>query len=1132
MQRYDAVNWTNLTISGIPTSTQTIITGATPTTSNDYIIGERFNPNGLYNAVTGAMNWNNSANWIRYRTGTITSTLGNPVITGGGTIFTSEIIPGDVILLQTNPGSPLGTVLTVDNDGQITLTAGATATSVNASFGIRALPDVNDEVNIGNPFIAGAAVNVNLDVSGDTVYRLIFTRMAFSNTLTHTGANILNIIGNANIKQPSSAANTNSWNINAGSATLGGNLTIGSNDGTAGKISGVNITSGILSIGTNLVFYSTLAANAVMDLSGGDATVNLRGNFTLTNTGSYCGTFTPGASSTFNYNKTSAGQTVNLTTVAPAVTYCNLHLNNTNAAGATIITNITTTNVTGNLRVQSGLFNNGGFAIAGNGTRTFSVDNGATFQMNGTAVFPTGFGTFTFGVTSITEYWQTNAQTVVAVSSPGYGRLYCQPSANGITQTMPATTVNVQDNLVIGNSTNTGTLAGTATTSLNVLGSILINANGTFNATNINTFCGINWTNNGTFTPGTKTVTFNGSGNQMINGSSATQTFYNVTVDNQGGILSTNPGVTSINTNNITLAVTNAGTFTSPATLNLNALTTSSITLAGGTFTAGSLITIRGNWTNNGGTFNHNNGLVQFVQGTDPQNINGTANTQSFYDLEINKSAGVVNVSGSTTTLNITNNFTQTAFGLNTSAATTLNVENNFTITSGTFTPCNNIYVGGNIVRNGGTLTWGTNVTLNGSVQQSISGTSAIPNFTNLTVNNTFPVTAITLNTPITVNGTFTLTDGHLITDATNIFTLGADATVSVPVTQPARDSTFIRGPMINTVATTLAVTKIFPVGKDSLSHRVDLLITQSAVTSTKYTGEYLNTSAWALGWSLSGSLTHVSNIGQWEITKGAGAGVASASVKLYFVSEDDVTDPAFLRVAKGDPTSWADIGGTGTGSPSGDITSTVNFTTFSRFSLANGVGGSNGLPIELLSFDATLRSNVVDLIWSTASEINNDYFTLERSVNAIEFESIARIKGMGNSNVINNYSFTDYEPYYGINYYRLRQTDYDGKNTVSNIISVNLKPISLPLSFVVYPNPVSKGENPTLKISDFKAEKEVIVVVINMPGQELYSKVLITDYTGNSVTAIDLENRLPAGTYLIIGTSLNQIYKKYLIIN
>jgi len=96
----------------------------------------------------------------------------------------------------------------------------------------------------------------------------------------------------------------------------------------------------------------------------------------------------------------------------------------------------------------------------------------------------------------------------------------------------------------------------------------------------------------------------------------------------------------------------------------------------------------------------------------------------------------------------------------------------------------------------------------------------------------------------------------------------------------------------------------------------------------------------------------------------------------------------------------------------------------------------------------------------------------------------------------------------------------------------VNLKPISLPLSFVVYPNPVSKGENPTLKISDFKAEKEVIVVVINMLGQELYSKVLITDYTGNSVTAIDLENRLPAGTYLIIGTSLNQIYKKYLIIN
>ncbi|OFX28367.1 MAG: hypothetical protein A2X08_10845 [Bacteroidetes bacterium GWA2_32_17] len=1042
MQRYDAVNWTNLTISGIPTSTQTIITGATPTTSNDYIIGERFNPNGLYNAVTGAMNWNNSSNWIRYRTGTISSTLGNPVITGGGTIFTTEIIPGDIILIQSNPGVQLGTVSTVDNDGQITLTAGATATSVNASFGIRALPDVNDEVNIGNPFIAGAAVDVTLDVSGVTIYRLIFTRMAFSNTLTHSGGNELNITGNVNIKQPTSA-NTNSWNIDAGTATAGGNITIGSNVATANYISKINLTTGTISIGTNLIFSSPVAANAVMDLSGGAATVNLSGNFMLTNAGSYRGTFTPGASSTFNYNKNSAGQTVNLTTVAPAVTYCNLHLNNTDATGATIITNITTTNVTGNLRVQSGLFNNGGFAIAGNGTRTFSVDNGATFQMNGTAVFPTGFGTFTFGVTSITEYWQTNAQTIKVIASPGYGRLYCQPSANGITQTMPAATVNVQGNLVIGNSTNTGTLAGTATTTLSVLGSILINANGTFNAANINTFCGINWTNNGTFTPGTKTVTFNGSGNQAINGSSATQTFYNVIVDNQGGILSTNPGVTSINTNNITLAVTNVGTFTSPATLNLNALTTSSITLAGGTFTAGSLITIRGNWTNNGGTFNHNNGLVQFVLGTNPQNINGTANTQSFYDLEINKSAGVVNVSGSTTTLNITNNFTQTAFGLNASGLTTLNIGNNFTITSGTFTPCNNIYVGGNIVRNGGTLTWGTNVTLNGSVQQSISGTSAIPNFTNLTVNNTFPVTAITLNTPITANGIFTLTDGHVVTDAVNILTLGANATVVTPSSRPASDSTFVRGPMINTVATTLAVTKYFPVGKDNISHYAELNITHAAVTSTKYTGEYINSSASDLGWTLPGTIERVSNIGHWNINKGAGANAVSAYVNLYYLdSYDGVTDYNNLKVAKGDPNSWSDIGGTpildGFGFPIG-ITSIVNFTTFSRFSLANGLGGTNPLPINLLSLTATCNSRNVLIKWVTASETNNSYFTIEKSYDGNKFTPISTVDGAGTTTQTTLYSLTDENAFDkgNILYYRLKQTDYDGKSSTSEVVAV-----------------------------------------------------------------------------------------------
>lgn len=1143
-QQYNAVSWSTLTVSGTPTSTSTVLSavpGTSAPTSRDYIIGERFNPNGLYNAVTGAMNWNLSSNWIRYRTGQIISTLGDPIIYGVSTIFTTEIVPGDVILSQNAPGTALGTVLSVDNDGQITLTAGATATT-SFSYGIQAIPGITDEVNIGNPYIAGAAVTVTLDIPS-TIYKLIFTRMAFSNTLIHGAANVLTTTNNVVLNQPSTAVNTNTWNIAAGSATIGGNLMIGSNDATASRIAKAMMTTGTLTISTNLVFYmspnAAAAANAIMDLSGGACTLNMSGNFTLTNTGTNWGTFTPGASSTVNYNKTTGTQTVNLTTIAPAVKYFNLYFNNTSAAGATISTAISTTNVVGNLRVQSGKFTYGGaLTITGNGGRTFEVASGATFEMTASASFPTGFGTFTFGPTSITQYHQNVNKNISIVASPGYGHLQLQPTVNAGWFTFVAGTTFVQGNMDLGNGVNTGigisTAAATAIT-VDVIGNITLFPNTGFSINNFTNTpavkIGGDWTNNGgTFTPGARTVTFSGTGAQQINGTQATQTFYNVIVTKTAGTtLSVGGSTTTLTTNNLTI---NSGTLSSPATLNINSTDNAVLTLAAAGSMDGnaSSISITGNWVNNGGVFNAGTSTVNFT-GLTARQINGTAVSQTFNHVIINKTNVTVSTGGSTTTIT-SNDFTLSDG--NYTAPATMNITGNMLVngTSGadTYTAGTNTNIAGNVTFNTGALTWGTNVVLNGTAAQTINGTSTIPNFTNFRINNTDDLSgnAVTLNKPITVNGVFTLTDGHLKTTAVNILTLGtaASVTLNAPVTQ---DSSFVRGPMVHLQNATGSVTKVYPVGGiDNLMHRADLNINHSIAAATTYTAEYLCSSALLMGWTLPATLDAVSNYGQWDITKSGASTLATGSVKLYYRTQDAITTPADLRVAKGNPSAWTDIGGVGTTVPEGDITSTINFTTFSRFALANKLGGSNPLPIELLTFDAKPNNDIVDLNWTTASESNNDYFTIEKTLDGTNFEIVEKVKGAGNSTSVLNYATTDAHPYEGVSYYRLKQTDFNGDYTYSNLVSVEFKANS-EFSFNVYPNP-NEGLSINLALKANKGE-EILVVVYDVTGKQSYSKIIITEDNGEQVYAIDPSQKLAPGVYLITGTTNQSIYSKKLIV-
>jgi len=163
-----------------------------------------------------------------------------------------------------------------------------------------------------------------------------------------------------------------------------------------------------------------------------------------------------------------------------------------------------------------------------------------------------------------------------------------------------------------------------------------------------------------------------------------------------------------------------------------------------------------------------------------------------------------------------------------------------------------------------------------------------------------------------------------------------------------------------------------------------------------------------------------------------------------------------------------------------------------------------NPLPIELLRFSASITgTNNVQLDWSTASEINNNYFTIQRTKDGIHFEEVIKIPGAGNSVMKLDYVACDSVPYKGISYYRLMQTDFDGKFAYSNLVTVSFE-----RSFhcEVYPNPFSAFV--TIIMND--------VTYINNAELNIYTSegvaIMNTAVTKQSTT---LEtNHLPPGIY------------------
>lgn len=129
--------------------------------------------------------------------------------------------------------------------------------------------------------------------------------------------------------------------------------------------------------------------------------------------------------------------------------------------------------------------------------------------------------------------------------------------------------------------------------------------------------------------------------------------------------------------------------------------------------------------------------------------------------------------------------------------------------------------------------------------------------------------------------------------------------------------------------------------------------------------------------------------------------------------------------------------------------TASDHLPVYSRFNF------SASLPVTLTDFNAAAQGKQVLLKWATANEFNSDYFEIERSTDQQHFTSINRVKGSGTSAVVRNYQSIDTFPAIGLNYYRLKQVDFDGKYTYSKVVTVRFS-TSTSKELSIYPNPVA----------------------------------------------------------------------------
>ncbi|HQN16807.1 MAG TPA: T9SS type A sorting domain-containing protein [Bacteroidales bacterium] len=450
-----------------------------------------------------------------------------------------------------------------------------------------------------------------------------------------------------------------------------------------------------------------------------------------------------------------------------------------------------------------------------------------------------------------------------------------------------------------------------------------------------------------------------------------------------------------------------------------------------------------------------------------------------------------------------------------------------------------NIY--GNWTNNGIFNAGNGTVTFTGSVTPvtiNTGGTGTNYDFYNLTVNKATGTDLVRIaSNDMNVTNMLTMTKGNVDAQTNNkVLILG---TTTNNLGTIAYTDGFVYGKMRRWFSGTNSgnSTGLFPFGVGTFNRHL-LIEYTAAPTGGSLTAYWQNDPMlWNTAWLGAGSPPYISNgscsfnitslcdEGYWQVDNNGGMNNGTYNISLR---GDGLVNTGFtgicyltsLKASYNGPLEgdWTAPGTAlvATGTVSSPLVKRTGVTTgFSKWGLAGG-GDPVPLPISLLSFNAECDDNVVDITWTTATEINNDYFTIQRSTNATDWEFVKNIPGNGNSNTLLYYAATDDNPYGGTSYYRLKQTDFDGSSETFSPVAVICREINEGQGISYYPNPFTSEVVVDLQSLNFD---KAVFKIYDILGKVAYEKELNSnDFSDNRIT-IDLQS-LPAGVYTAVFTT------------
>ncbi|MFN7655567.1 MAG: T9SS type A sorting domain-containing protein, partial [Cyclobacteriaceae bacterium] len=426
-----------------------------------------------------------------------------------------------------------------------------------------------------------------------------------------------------------------------------------------------------------------------------------------------------------------------------------------------------------------------------------------------------------------------------------------------------------------------------------------------------------------------------------------------------------------------------------------------------------------------------------------------------------------------------------------------------------TISGTNQLYVFRNFTNNGIFVANSSRVNFTGCSNSSVLSSSGAQTFFNLTVNTSFGLTISSGTHQVSNN--FTFTNGIVTQNATLLFLAGSSAT-------GANALSYVNG----TVQKAGTTAFVFPTGSATRFARIGI---GAPSASTTFTARYFST-PFGTYTNAAAPLPIFNNVSAreyWTLNQTVGSG--NAAVTLYWedsqfsqINDCSTTD---LRVARYNGSAWQNnnnaVTTTGTCSLSSAFAGTVStsavVTQFGSFTFGSLSSSVNPLPIVLKNFTVSLSGlQSVYLNWLTSSELNNNYFELQRSTDGESFVSIGTVKGAGTTVNETRYQFNDKSALRGINYYRLKQVDFDGKYSYSSVVSIEIDfdvHVFLP---TIFPNPTD-SENIHVGIETSDKQGPIRLRILDQLGKVVFMSTI--ENVDDEPMDIKLESKLAAGLYI-----------------